>query len=71
MMIHEHSVQMVHSIIKHCHALPCGGHATSSKTSAKYFSLVFIGSLFIKMSMQKCVIIANELTTFLEPTPCP
>ena len=31
----------VHSIIQHCHDLPCGGHAATSKTSSKILQCVF------------------------------
>ena len=31
----------VHSIIQHCHDLPCGGHAVASKTSSKILQCGF------------------------------
>ena len=31
----------VHSIIQHCHDLPCGGHAAVSKTSSKILQCGF------------------------------
>src|SRR5688572_14359067 len=38
----------VHSILRHCHDLPCGGHAASSKTAAKILQCGFYWpSLFI------------------------
>ena len=38
----------VHSIIKHCHDLPCGGHAVASKTSVKILQCGFYRPVLLR-----------------------
>lgn len=54
----------VESFIHHCHSLPCGGHASSSKTTTK----ILQSRMFTRISL--LVTHANVPVIFLEETKC-
>ena len=64
----------MHSILDHCHTLPCGGHFGGQRTAAKVLQSGFIGLPYLKMLINSFPLVknVNEWGTSLERTshPC-
>ena len=64
----------MHSILHHCHTLPCGGHFGGQRTAARCFNQVFTGLPYLKMLINSFPLVTNvnEWGTSLERTshPC-
>ena len=60
----------IHSMLNHCHTLPCGGHFGGQRTAAKVLQSGFTGLPYLKMLINSfpLMINVNEWGTSLERT---
>ena len=63
----------IHSILNHCHTLPCGGHFGGQRTQPRCSNQVFTGLPYLKMLINSFPLVTNvnEWGTSLERTSHP